>query len=213
MVLLMIPSKRIPFLIGIFFLLGIISFHFLPFILKKNQMVDMLTPTCFHAFAAGAIVAWNHLKNPHWFKKTRFLLIIGFICLIGSFFSRLFDINVLIDQRSLVALSTSCLLIYILDSKQHRFKSYVLGSLPLVAIGKLSYGIYLYHNFIPVFMKAGVRFINKMYPSLSKTQIIYNISKAGFSFYVICFLMLIFIAYCSFRFFEQPLLKFKNKVA
>jgi peptidoglycan/LPS O-acetylase OafA/YrhL len=71
--MLMFPAKRILIIICIFLLIGLISFHFLPFILEKKNMVDMITPACLHAFSVGAIVAWCHISYPSWFQKILYI--------------------------------------------------------------------------------------------------------------------------------------------
>jgi peptidoglycan/LPS O-acetylase OafA/YrhL len=213
LLLLFTQSKRVGMIIGLLFLTGIVTFHIFPHILLKKQMVDMLTPTCFHAFAAGAAVAWAHIYHTSWFNKTSQLLTIGLFCLCLSFLSRLYDFNIVIDQRSLVALGTSCLIVFILKNSQDRFCRHILGNPVMVSIGKVSYGIYLYHNFIPVFTKGILRWIHKMNPLFVSSSFITDLSRGGVLFNIGYLLILLVLAFSSYRFIEQPLLALKNKVS
>lgn len=213
MVILFVPVKREKITILLLFLFGFLSIHLLPLILQKKEQVDILTPTCLHAFALGAIVAWAHLNHSVGFNKSAIYLISGLTLMFFSFVSSLFEINVFIDHRTLVAFGTAGLLGFVLGSQKSGFGRYFLGNAVLVAIGKISYGIYLYHNFIPGYLK-GIR--NWLVKRHSDSWILHyfpDVNKGVLLFYTECFVLLFLIALCSYRFFEKPLLAFKNKIA
>jgi peptidoglycan/LPS O-acetylase OafA/YrhL len=88
-----------------------------------------------------------------------------------------------------------------------------LGNPFLVGIGKISYGIYLYHNFIPVYLKGIRGRLVKLHPDSGLLPFIPDSGNSFFQFYAVCFALLFLLAFCSFRFFEQPLLALKNKIS
>ena len=209
--MLFVPVKRILMIIFSFLLIGIVSYHVLPLILERKLMFDILTPTCLHAFAAGSLVAYFHLDNPKYFEgKQNYFLLGGFIFIFISIFSRLNDLNVFIDQRSLVSIGTALILCYLLGGSFGFFGNHIIGNPIFVNIGKVSYGIYLYHNFIPSILMGIRKWLEKKQPHSSVLSIMPDISKGIFLFYLECFLLLFLIAWCSFHFFERPILKLKN---
>ena len=212
-VILFAPTKKVSITILFLFLAGFFSIHVLPLLLVKKQMVDVLTPTCLHAFAAGAYVSWLHLNKSAVLNKSTIFLLTGSILLMISLFCHFSDINLVLDHRTLVSLGTAGLLVYILKNTQGGFGHYVLGNPVLVAIGKISYGIYLYHNFIPGYLIGIRNWLVKSHHDSWVLTYFPDLSKGVFLFYTECFVLLFIISYCSFKFFEQPLLTFKNKVA
>lgn len=213
LVILFLPLKRLGWAIGVLFAIGFLSSKILPIVLVKKNMVDILTPTCLHAFAAGAAVAWFHLNKPNFLKKATSFFYIGIALILISLLGRLLTFNLVIDHRTLVAVGTSCIIVYVLSKPEGVFGNYVLGNKVMVAIGKISYGIYLYHNFIPAYLK-GIRiwlvkrnsdnWILSYFPDLTKNPIF---------FYAECFILLFLLSFCSYTFLEKPLMSFKNKIA
>lgn len=213
LIILFVNVRRERITILFLFLIGILSIHFLPLVLPKKQLVDILTPTCLHAFALGAIVSWMHLNKYTYLHKSTIYLIVGMSIILFSLVCHLIDINPVLDHRTLVSLGTAGIIMFILNNNHSFFGHYVLGNQVLVYIGKISYGIYLYHNFIPGYLK-GIRiWLAKSHPDTWVMHYFPDINKGVVLFYTECFALLFLIAFCSYRFFEKPLLAFKNKVA
>lgn len=213
LVILFVPAKRIGLAIGILFAVGFMAYHFLPVWLPKKLLVDILTPTCLHAFGAGAALAWIHLNKPEWLGRSNIFLVAGLSLVLISLSGRLYGMALVIDHRSLVAIGTACLIAYLLGNSEAFFGRYVLGNPLLVGIGKISYGIYLYHNFIPGYLKGIRGWLVKLHPDSGMLPFIPDSGKGVFQFYAVCFALLFLIAFCSFKFFEQPLLALKNKIS
>jgi len=213
LVILFVPAKRIGLAIGILFTVGFMAYHFLPVWLPKKLLVDVLTPTCLHAFGAGAALAWIHLNKPGWLGRSNIFLVAGLSLVLISLSGRLYGMALVIDHRSLVAIGTACLIAYLLGNSEAFFGRYVLGNPLLVGIGKISYGIYLYHNFIPGYLKGIRGWLVKLHPDSGMLPFIPDAGKGVFQFYAVCFTLLFLIAFCSFKFFEQPLLALKNKIS
>jgi peptidoglycan/LPS O-acetylase OafA/YrhL len=209
--ILFVPAKRLGLTIVILLFIGLSSILVLPLILEKKVMFDILTPTCLHAFGAGALVAYMHIVQPEKFaKKGNIFLLTGLILIFISFISRIYNIYLFIDHRSLVSAGTSLLICYLLSGSLGFFSEFVLGNSILVWIGKVSYGIYLFHNFIPAYLK-GLRIsLAKYYPNTIILPYFPDIANDRFYFFVLCFVVLFILSWGSFRFFEKPLLNFKN---
>jgi len=213
LVILFLPLKRLGWAIGLLFTIGFLCYHMMPLVLAKKSMVDVLTPTCLHAFAAGAAVAWFHLNKPNLLNKSSSFLYIGFALILFSILGRLFAFYMLIDHRSLVALGTSCIIVYVLNKPEGGFGKNVIGNPAMVAIGKISYGIYLYHNFIPSYLK-GIRvWLVKRNPDFWLLNCFPDHVRSPIFFYMECFILLFLLSFCSFRFFEKPLMSLKNKIS
>ncbi len=89
-----------------------------------------------------------------------------------------------------------------LNFKIHRVADFKL----FVFLGKISYGLYLYHNFIPVVMRnlCGIERKNKFMPALLP-----NLNSPIYQLIIQVFLLLM-VSVMSWYLIEKPFLRFKK---
>jgi peptidoglycan/LPS O-acetylase OafA/YrhL len=204
------PSKYIkPILISGIILGTLCSFLF-PLLLAKKALTAVLTPACLQAFCVGGFLSFlaayraRQLNEYYRYIKFSGITSIGLYVVIKLFFE-----NFMGADRILFALFTAWVLTVILLKKSGRFGG-VLDNNILVAIGRVSYGIYVFHNFVPVSFNAVIQYIGKrLEPGLIFNQINF-IGNNPILFYSICTLILLFISFSSHYFIEKPFLSLKR---
>ncbi len=83
----------------------------------------------------------------------------------------------------------------------------VFNAKPIVYLGKISYGIYLFHNPIIAFFMVGVSFFGNWY-TITANPIIHT------AIFVIYLVIVVFLAHLSYKYFEQKIQqRFKHKYA
>jgi peptidoglycan/LPS O-acetylase OafA/YrhL len=124
-----------------------------------NDFGFILTPTCFDAFGIGALIAYERVYKKDILGK--YLLpffLFSLTMIVITYFT--YHARV-IPLRTVVACTTGCLIIFLLKRKS--LVQDFLSTSVLVFIGKISYGIYLYHMIISwlwenVLRKLGLHF-------------------------------------------------------
>lgn len=156
-VILIIPDKHLIKVFAAIVLTGVI-FRLLYFILHRQAATEVvpyviLTPANVDAFAFGAILAYRHLLGktlPPVFKKMFLIILPVWIALI-LLHGRL----VLLGFDRLFASLGSMILIEGANSRYRNLFGKFLENKAVTYMGKISYGIYLYHLLVPfLFWKA-----------------------------------------------------------
>ena len=115
---------------------------------------------------------------------------------------------VYIPHRTLVSLMALWLITYVIihqNGNTLRFK-WIFNNRVLIFLGKISYGIYLYHNIIPGMLNTPFisKYLNPLLPEL-----IYK--KFGTPLFIIeNAILVVIISWMSFRFIEKPFLSLKK---
>lgn len=153
--------------------------------------------TTLHCLALGALIALGNRSQPHRLKSAGYpLLIAGMVMYYGLYY--LSDVLVFdVMKQFALGLAAAGLIIKAIYSDA---KHTILHNKLTMHLGKISYGIYLYHNIIVAY-----------YADIAK----YLGIDAGDSLSVKVALSLLFtlaIAELSFRLIEAPMLRFKNKL-
>ncbi|MDB5223195.1 MAG: hypothetical protein JWN83_1862 [Chitinophagaceae bacterium] len=155
----------------------------------------VLTPTCFDAFGIGGFIAYDRVYKRNILKKNFLgLLLISLILIIIYYFTRK---SLLIPLRTVVAFSTASLIVYLLQVKNTI--NIILSTSILVFIGKISYGIYLYHNIVAWLWENTTRKLNLHY-----NHIVMAIQE---------FALLILLAWLSWSLIEKRINNLKKRFA
>jgi peptidoglycan/LPS O-acetylase OafA/YrhL len=141
-----------------FILIGIVT----EYLLRDVKMGHILTFTCFDAFGLGALLSWVITFK----SKTAGKFYSGVsICAIAA--GIFFVLGILQKQwiylslRMIVSIITLWVISYMVlnqSSRDIKFK-FLFNNKVLIFLGKISYGLYLYHNLIPQLLNAYVESI------------------------------------------------------
>jgi peptidoglycan/LPS O-acetylase OafA/YrhL len=167
----------------------------------ENEMSRILLPGSVDSFCIGGLFALMKIRQIEYYKfclKNQtlvILLIIGFFAFLQSnIFKVLCGVNFIAYYIFFISLIFG-LFIDFLSRKRIKENDFWKSSI-LIFTGKISYGLYLFHNFIP-YMKV-FDFSNQ-------------ISINYYSNQLIRFILLYAIASISWFLIERPILKYKDK--
>jgi peptidoglycan/LPS O-acetylase OafA/YrhL len=175
---------------------------------------DLLTPICFIPFAIGALLACiNFIKTELTFGQSVglndlalcSLLVLGFYPLIGE--------HTLKSLATTVPTSfvTFWFIHYCLVKNDNVILNIILQNSILVFIGKISYGIYVYHTIIPWLWTAFVDWLKNFGWDIHK---LYSFIPSNFYSemdLLVKLILLIVLSWISWVIIERPILSLKNK--
>jgi peptidoglycan/LPS O-acetylase OafA/YrhL len=203
-VMLLIPLRLLPYGILIFISVGIGS----QLLITDKEFGYLPTNTCFDAFGIGAWMAWVRLCRPSDLSKHyRAIQWLGAISCIILFFGAAFpDVVFLAPQRTFRSLVAVWAISYIIykDSRGELRDLPVFSNRILIFLGKISYGMYLYHIFLPWSYYQLNMPLNDLLPDL--------LEPFMFPITVIeNFVLLVLISWISYRFIERPIVHFTKR--
>ena len=149
-IILLFSKRKLLALIVFFFIFGIV-FRIICFKYTSNTFFFILTPSSFDSFACGALLAYSRIYdvklniNKYLLKG---LVIVNFIILIlmfifrKNFYSWVF-LPTIISTLSLIVIAKASI-------GFNGFLKKILENKILVYLGKISYGLYLYHVLVPL---------------------------------------------------------------
>ncbi|WP_025761257.1 acyltransferase family protein [Dyadobacter tibetensis] len=215
-----VPRKKLIPVLGIMGLMSVLlRFYF--FYTGKEWFVSYVTmPACLDSFALGGLMAWLQLYKNEVFTKlfsSSWPVWLGLIawCLL-HFWSKTYGetlhnvANVVYDR-----LVSSVFCFFLIGRSVVGFKGGMKAFLEHPAsiyLGKISYGLYLYHNFVYNHYHSGpnhptVRLMNKIYsvvPGLEHSLPFEAMIHA---------ILTVIVASLSWHFFEKPINSLKDKYA
>jgi peptidoglycan/LPS O-acetylase OafA/YrhL len=201
--LLMIPFKRYPIIFIFFLAICVAAKIYFEYYTGWWRAVNTFTVCCFDALVFGAIIAY--VKSFNVFKY-RPVIARVLIVLLTAFFFYVYIIDPVGKQLSDVSYGfVTCLIyaltVYIAANGGFKYLGKLLLENPVtVYFGKISYGVYLIHNFCLVLFFYG-GFSNYFPPMHTQSE------------YFFCFLVMT-VVMASFSWFaiERPILSLKNKL-
>jgi peptidoglycan/LPS O-acetylase OafA/YrhL len=200
--ILFINKKLLPYTIFLFVVIGIVSHWMLP----DNEFRTIVTSTCFDALALGALFAWVITYHPgHLPKVYTGLSVLAAISLVLFIISLVAGSFYMLPKRTLTAVMIVWLLAYFL-TKQHpaRKLGFIFKNNLLISIGKMSYGIYLYHTVLPFYF-------HKIYAVVySYVPVPMVLQKSRYFYPAQSFILLLCVSWLSWKFFEMPIQNLKK---
>lgn len=199
------PYKKIPVVLGVGILVAILFRYCI--VTETSFTGRLLMPGSFDSFCIGGSVAYAHFFKQGILYKllTKYnteILILSFILFCSSF---LIDIQESPNSSFynafyflLISVSFGIWIDRVARGVKSGVFKYVLDSKILRFIGKISYGMYLFHMFIPDFY--GINF-----PTFLKSYLVYII-------FALKMAILIVAATASWYLFEKPILRLKERV-
>ncbi|MCC9165458.1 acyltransferase family protein [Pontibacter harenae] len=162
------------------------------------------TYTCFDAFGLGALLAWVLAYKPHLlgkaYKALHLLVILSMLLLAGKLSGSL---NIPVPIRTFVSVIALCVITFLVhqgQAKKYRFSS-LFNNKRLLFIGKISYGLYLYHIPIPYVVWAFARLINPYFPYLTDNYLYFALANIS---------LLCLLPWLSWMCIEKPFLNLKK---
>ena len=219
-VVLFVPIKHFPKM-----LLGTIGFSvaFRYFIsatgIGSTFAVYLLPFSCLDALCLGGLLTFVAFEE-HPFSRFRKLFLrvcfwigIPSFIFVDIFVDKFYQIAYAVDpsliatplHTSLGPLSASLVFVWIVEKASWGFKGplgSVLQSKPLLYIGKISYGIYLYHLLTAYFINKVIGYLNIPYPDNWFEYLILFLVELGF---------VVVVASISWHTIEQPINQFKDR--
>jgi peptidoglycan/LPS O-acetylase OafA/YrhL len=186
--------------------IGIIS----QLILLNDNMGSILTFTCFDAFGIGALLAWYLVfaeqSLPGFYRFIRKAAFFAFGLFIAGLVQQHWPSMPLL--RTLISVMTVFVITHIVykgKGSDSLVYNLILRNRFLIFIGKISYGIYLYHNLIPHYTQQALL---EYFDVTPENMLPY---KAGYLVMLaINSLILLGLAWGSWKLIEQPVLKLKK---
>jgi peptidoglycan/LPS O-acetylase OafA/YrhL len=163
---------------------------------------ELLPYTCLHAFGMGGLLAWIMVFRPSALPRvygilSKLSIVVGLILLAEIILANW----QLVPVRLATTVLTGWLITFILyKGNQVSWPfSLVLNNKPLIFLGKISYGIYLYHPIIPRYTLSTLTDLNKHIPVLGDHLLFIEQNT-----------LVILVACISWFLIERPILALKK---
>ena len=200
-IILFLPKKALLPCIATFIIAGVSS----SYILRFKDLGLVLPFTCLDAFGLGALLSFTLFYHTKYFTKFYYacslLASICLVILITSIISKQPTLIPIRTAQSIIALWIITYIIRKISTEKDSF--FILNNKVLIFIGKISYGMYLYH--LPLAWD---------YPFLSKHVNIYLpasiLRHETYVVFIENISILILICWLSWILIERPILKFKK---
>lgn len=204
LLMLFVPWKYIQKVILLFIVCGVVS----QLVFRATQFGDILTSSCFDAFGLGALLAWQVLLKPvpmeKFYRLVSWMVIPALLVLASIAFDRSYYF---MFGRLAIRIVGLWFITYTVFREPSIGKSsrHLLNNKWLMRLGKISYGVYLYHLIIPtLLLKLSVRYLPSTIPFYQLGGIYFMILL------MIQFVVLISVSVISWHFIEKPFLNLKK---
>jgi len=201
-VVLFISRKWLPYMMVLFIFSGIITQQ----LLDPNEFSWILPMPCVDALALGGLLGWIIYARPDSLEQVyQSLRRIAMVALGFTLLRIAFHLS-FPSTRTLTAFITLWAICYCLVHDGQRFHQYslIFNNKFLIFLGRMSYGMYLFHFLIPYYTKDAFTW--------EYQHIVLPASiKDHYGFYLAQnFVILIGVSWLSFHLIEQPVLRLKK---
>lgn len=183
--ILFVNRKYLTLCIALVIIIGPVFRQFVPI---HTYMYKYLTPSCFDALGLGALLALHYNTIAHYLTKQKTYVLLVLLMMIVIFFTKFtFSFSNATD-RFFMSLFSFLLIFKASQGSAGIFKL-LLANPVVMYIGKISYGLYLYHKLLPLI-------------SLNNYPVFYA--------QLLRILILLIIASASYFIIEKPIMRFKR---
>lgn len=203
LLMLLLPKRNIPWVLGITLVLALLSRAYFHFFVHKWLATSFFTLNCMHLFSLGGILAYFQLNKPDWFNSLSqsywfFLAFVIYSLLFYGIETYHWDwFKVIFDEFLFGIVAFFAIAV----AARNGFKyvsAFILEHPWVLHVGKISYGMYIIHLFIPsfyywLFPKLGISLSNK------------------FTEFVFLYLLTFGLAHLSWTYLESPINRLKSR--
>ncbi|SFP77507.1 acyltransferase family protein [Hymenobacter arizonensis] len=199
-VVLLLPKKWVPYAITLCVGVGLYSQYVLP--LPPIGLSHVLPHACLDALGLGALLAWVVVEKPQHFALV--YRVLGGLALVSGLLMlglSLWEWPFILQQRTLTALVVVWLIGYFVarGDQPGGVVNAVFTYKPLLLIGQISYGLYLYHTTV---LSTAWPWFERLHRHLPFYQ---SIAYSNPLLLAESLVLLFALAWCSWKFLERPL--------
>lgn len=200
------PNRYLIYVLLFFVFVGMLSSYLVArtYGVYFDSPINLLTTSCFDAFGIGGVLAYLQLKNYNAQLLRNFTFILFLLAICISLYWKLCPLiqlhpHYLFFYRTISSILSFCVIYYVITLKKGYLQSFIFENSLLNTIGKISYGIYLYHY--PLSQP-----INDI---IEKLHIDFLLN--AYIVFIVKSIIVILISYFSFEILEKRILKLKDK--
>lgn len=200
-VMLLINRRYLAHAIIVFILAGTLF----QFVFIGAPFINYFTITCFSAFGIGAFIAWLmvYKTDKLWevYKLARIPALISVLVYVYSIFQSRWEVIPM--ARLFHSVIAAYIIMHIVISFDQRklFLPGLWNNKFMVLTGKISYGLYLYHAFLPSLLDASFQAAFGVNLHYTLHPVLYFVATSVITF---------FVAWFSWTYFEKPILNQKK---
>jgi peptidoglycan/LPS O-acetylase OafA/YrhL len=200
-----VPKKNLVSVLLLFIAVPIGARYY--YFINNNIGYYVATVSRLDALSIGALLAYLVRENKHYLEKYVHLVFysaLGYIIVAILIYQDLHFSNPLIATLGLTAFALlfACVLIYSISNFKNNFLNAILNNKYLKFIGKIAYGLYVYHWILYVLIKP--QLLEMLF---NATQLLL-VSKVIASSFI--FLLALIISYLSYHYFEKRIMSLRK---
>jgi len=177
-------------------------------LLNANSFASVLTINNLDAIGIGALLSFLLIREPDYlFKKKKAIYWIAIACFFLSLIQLIFlPQTKYFASGTFISIMTAGLLMYFISNgKNENYSfSFLFDNKLLMSMGKISYGLFLYHFIVPYYTFNSFTHIADFLHVPSSYRI------RNYLWMLENFIILLILAKLSYHFFEMPFLKWKK---